>query len=146
MTRGAIFNAAFFASSAAGFENVDGGLLVKLFIILSAFAVLINQVRPWIFKTPPDNEKYRHKAECERLCKDNAAAHEKLHGEFNERMAAMSGHSANSRKALYESIRKLSEDVAALKATDENQTQQLIRIDAKIDKLSDKLTDKFLKQ
>ena len=92
-------------------------------------------MRGVIKKVPPDSEKYRHVNDCEKLCQANLDAHEKLDREMNERLASLSGHSAGSRKAIYESVRKLSEEVAALKATDEHQTQQLYALEAKIDRI-----------
>lgn len=120
---------------ASSFAEVDTGWLSNAMIFIAAAAATLYYIKGATKKIPPDTEKYRHKDDCEKLCKDNVAAHEKLEECFNERMTAMSGHSANSRKVLYESVRKLSEDVSALKATDEHQTQQLYSLETKIDRI-----------
>lgn len=120
---------------AAGYAEVEAGWLQQAAIFIAASAATLYYVRGVFKKVPPDSEKYRHVNDCEKLCQANLAAHEKLDREMNERLASMSGHSAGSRKAIYESVRKLSEEVAALKATDEHQTQQLYALEAKIDRI-----------
>ncbi len=120
---------------AAGYAEVEAGWLQQAAIFIAASAATLYYVRGVFKKIPPDSEKYRHVNDCEKLCQANLAAHEKLDREMNERLASMSGHSAGSRKAIYESVRKLSEEVAALKATDEHQTQQLYALEAKIDRI-----------
>ena len=133
-----IFNLVFLAS-AAGFEHVDGCFLVQLLIILTAFATLATMVRNWFWKSPSDSEKYRHADECEKRCNANLAQHDRLEREFSERMTAMSGHSANSRKEMYSMIKSQSENIAALKATDEIQTQRLCSMEQKIDRIWEKI-------
>ena len=120
---------------AAGYAEVEAGWLQQAAIFIAASAATLYYVRGVFKKISPDSEKYRHVNDCEKLCQANLAAHEKLDREMNERLASMSGHSAGSRKAIYESVRKLSEEVAALKATDEHQTQQLYALEAKIDRI-----------
>lgn len=120
---------------AAGYAEVEAGWLQQAAIFIAASAATLYYVRGVFKKIPPDSEKYRHVNDCEKLCQANLDAHEKLDREMNERLASMSGHSAGSRKAIYESVRKLSEEVAALKATDEHQTQQLYALEAKIDRI-----------
>lgn len=120
---------------AAGYAEVEAGWLQQAAIFIAASAATLYYVRGVFKKVPPDSEKYRHVNDCEKLCQANLDAHEKLDREMNERLASMSGHSAGSRKAIYESVRKLSEEVAALKATDEHQTQQLYALEAKIDRI-----------
>lgn len=120
---------------AAGYAEVEAGWLQQAAIFIAASAATLYYVRGAIKKIPPDTEKYRHVKECERLCQVNMADHEKLDREMNERLSSMNGHSANSRKEIYIAIRKLSEEVAALKATDEHQTQQLYALEAKIDRI-----------
>lgn len=120
---------------AAGYAEVEAGWLQQAAIFIAASAATLYYVRGAIKKIPPDTEKYRHVKECERLCQVNMADHEKLDREMNERLSSMSGHSANSRKEIYIAIRKLSEEVAALKTTDEHQTQQLYALEAKIDRI-----------
>lgn len=120
---------------AARYAEVEAGWLQQAAIFIAASAATLYYVRGVFKKIPPDSEKYRHVNDCEKLCQANLAAHEKLDREMNERLASMSGHSAGSRKAIYESVRKLSEEVAALKATDEHQTQQLYALEAKIDRI-----------
>lgn len=120
---------------AAGYAEVEAGWLQQAAIFIAASAATLYYVRGVFKKIPPDSEKYRHVNDCEKICQANLDAHEKLDREMNERLASMSGHSAGSRKAIYESVRKLSEEVAALKATDEHQTQQLYALEAKIDRI-----------
>lgn len=120
---------------AAGYAEVEAGWLQQAAIFIAASAATLYYVHGVFKKIPPDSEKYRHVNDCEKLCQANLDAHEKLDREMNERLASMSGHSAGSRKAIYESVRKLSEEVAALKATDEHQTQQLYALEAKIDRI-----------
>lgn len=120
---------------ATGYAEVEAGWLQQAAIFIAASAATLYYVRGVFKKIPPDSEKYRHVNDCEKLCQANLDAHEKLDREMNERLASMSGHSAGSRKAIYESVRKLSEEVAALKATDEHQTQQLYALEAKIDRI-----------
>ncbi len=120
---------------AAGYAEVEAGWLQQAAIFIAASAATLYYVRGVFKKIPPDSEKYRHVNDCEKLCQANLDAHEKLDREMNERLASMSGYSAGSRKAIYESVRKLSEEVAALKATDEHQTQQLYALEAKIDRI-----------
>ena len=120
---------------AAGFAEVEAGWLQQAAIFIAASAATLYYMRGVLKKIPPDTEKYRHVKDCEQLCKVNIADHEKLDREMNERLSAMSGHSASSRKEIYSAIRKLSEEVAALKATDEHQTQQLYALEAKIDRI-----------
>lgn len=124
---------------AAGYAEVEAGWLQQAAIFIAASAATLYYVRGVFKKIPPDSEKYRHVNDCEKLCQANLAAHEKLDREMNERLASMSGHSAGSRRAIYESVRKLSEEVAALKATDEHQTQQLYALEAKIDRIWERL-------
>ena len=120
---------------ATAYAEVEAGWLQQAAIFIAATAATLYYVRGVLKKVPPDTEKYRHVDDCEKLCKSNLDAHEKIDREMNERLASMSGHSAGSRKAIYESVRKLSEEVAALKATDEHQTQQLYSLESKIDKI-----------
>lgn len=119
---------------ASSFAEVDTGWLSNAMIFIAAAAATLYYIKGATKKTPPDTEKYRHKDDCEKLCKDNVAAHEKLESEFNERMAAMSGHSASSRKALYDSVRKLSENDAAMYAKLEILIQRVSSLEAKIDR------------
>lgn len=125
---------------AAGYAEVEAGWLQQAAIFIAASAATLYYVRGAIKKIPPDTEKYRHVNDCEKLCQANLDAHEKLDREMNERLASLSGHSAGSRKAIYESVRKLSEDVAALKATGEHQTQQLYALEAKVDKIREDIS------
>ncbi len=125
---------------AAGYAEVEAGWLQQAAIFIAASAATLYYVRGAIKKIPPDTEKYRHVKDCEKLCQANLDAHEKLDREMNERLASLSGHSAGSRKAIYESVRKLSEDVAALKATGEHQTQQLYALEAKVDKIREDIS------
>ena len=125
---------------AAGYAEVEAGWLQQAAIFIAASAATLYYVRGAIKKIPPDTEKYRHVNDCEKLCQANLDAHEKLEREMNERLASLSGHSAGSRKAIYESVRKLSEDVAALKATGEHQTQQLYALEAKVDKIREDIS------
>lgn len=120
---------------AAGYAEVEAGWLQQAAIFIAASAATLYYVRGVFKKIPPDSEKYRHVNDCEKLCQANLAAHEKLDCEMNERLASMSGHSAASRKVIYESVRKLSEDVAALKSSNEYRTQQLHALESKIDKI-----------
>ena len=124
---------------AAGFVEVEAGWLQQAAIFIAASAATLYYMRGVLKKIPPDTEKYRHVKDCEQLCKVNIADHEKLDREMNERLSAMSGHSASSRKEIYIAIRKLSEEEAALKATDEHQTQQLYALEAKIDRIREHL-------
>lgn len=126
MTR-EICNAAFLAS-AAGWENVDGNFLVQLLIIITAAASIITMVLGWFRKTPPDTEKYRHVKDCEHLCQVNMADHEKLDREMNERLASMSGHSANSRKEIYGRLAHVENELASIKKENELQTKELYLI------------------
>ncbi len=119
---------------ASSFAEVDTGWLSNAMIFIAAAAATLYYIKGATKKTPPDTEKYRHKDDCEKLCKDNVAAHEKLEEAFNERMTAMSGHSANSRKALYDSVRKLSENDAAMYAKLEILIQRVSSLEAKIDR------------
>lgn len=119
----------------ASFAGVDATWLSNAMIFIAAAAATIFYIKGSVKKIPPDTEKYRHVKDCEHLCQVNMADHEKLDREMNERLSSMSGHSANSRKEIYIAIRKLSEEVAALKATDEHQTQQLYALEAKIDRI-----------
>ena len=125
---------------AAGYAEVEAGWLQQAAIFIAASAATLYYVRGVFKKIPPDSEKYRHVNDCEKLCQANLDAHEKIDREMNERLASMSGHSAGSRKAIYESVRKLSEDVAALKATGEHQTQQLYALEAKVDKIREEIS------
>ncbi len=122
-----VFNLVFLAS-AAGFEHVDGSFLVQLLIILTAFATLATMVRGWFRKSPPDSEKYRHADECEKRCNANLAQHDRLEREFSERMTAMSGHSANSRKSMYERLARVENELAGIKKENELQTKELYLI------------------
>ena len=119
---------------ASSFAEVDTGWLSNAMIFIAAAAATLYYIKGATKKIPPDTEKYRHKDDCEKLCKDNVAAHEKLEEAFNERMTAMSGHSANSRKALYDSVRKLSENDAAMYAKLEILIQRVSSLEAKIDR------------
>ena len=112
------------AALLASFAGVDATWLSNAMIFIAAAAATIFYI-----------EKYRHVTECDKLCKANIDAHEKLDREMNERLTSMSGHSAASRKVIYESVRKLSEDVAALKSSNEYRTQQLHALESKIDKI-----------
>lgn len=120
---------------AAGYAEVEAGWLQQAAIFIAASAATLYYVRGVFKKIPPDSEKYRHVNDCEKLCQANLDAHEKLDREMNERLTSMSGHSAASRKVIYESVRKLSEDVAALKSSNEYRTQQLHALESKIDKI-----------
>lgn len=131
---------ALFASAATAGTIDERGLVWLVGAIFALPSVLwcVNlalSIRQKLSPNPPATEKYRHVKDCEHLCQANLDAHEKLDREMNERLSAMSGHSAESRKEIYIGIRKLSEDVAALKATDEHQTQQLYALEAKIDRI-----------
>ena len=123
------------AALLASFAGVDATWLSNAMIFIAAAAATIFYIKGAVKKSPPDTEKYRHVAECDKLCKANIDAHEKLDREMNERLTSMSGHSAASRKALYEIVRKLSEDVAALKSSNEYRTQQLHALESRIDKI-----------
>lgn len=123
------------AALLASFSGVDATWLSNAMIFIAAAAATIFYIKGAVKKSPPDTEKYRHVAECDKLCKANLDAHEKLDREMNERLTSMSGHSAASRKVIYESVRKLSEDVAALKSSNEYRTQQLNAVESKINKI-----------
>lgn len=125
---------------AAGYAEVEAGWLQQAAIFIAASAATLYYVRGVFKKIPPDSEKYRHVTECDKLCKANLDAHEKLDREMNERLTSMSGHSAASRKVIYESVRKLSEDVAALKSANEHRTQQLYSLESKIDRIWETLS------
>lgn len=123
------------AALLASFAGVDATWLSNAMIFIAAAAATIFYIKGAVKKSPPDTEKYRHVTECDKLCKANLDAHEKLDREMNERLTSMSGHSAASRKVIYESVRKLSADVAALKSSNEYRTQQLHALESKIDKI-----------
>lgn len=123
------------AALLASFAGVDATWLSNAMIFIAAAAATIFYIKGAVKKSPPDTEKYRHVSDCEKLCQANLDAHDKLDREMNERLTSMSGHSAASRKVLYESVRKLSEDVAALKSANEHRTQQLYSLESKIDRI-----------
>ena len=128
------------AALLASFAGVDATWLSNAMIFIAAAAATIFYIKGAVKKSPPDTEKYRHVTECDKLCKANLDAHEKLDREMNERLTSMSGHSAASRKVIYESVRKLSEDVAALKSANEHRTQQLYSLESKIDRIWETLS------
>lgn len=128
------------AALLASFAGVDATWLSNAMIFIAAAAATIFYIKGAIKKSPPDTEKYRHVTECDKLCKANLDAHEKLDREMNERLTSMSGHSAASWKVIYESVRKLSEDVAALKSANEHRTQQLYSLESKIDRIWETLS------
>ena len=128
------------AALLASFAGVDATWLSNAMIFIAAAAATIFYIKGAVKKSPPDTEKYRHVTECDKLCKANLDAHEKLDREMNERLPSMSGHSAASRKVIYESVRKLSEDVAALKSANEHRTQQLYSLESKIDRIWETLS------
>lgn len=133
MTRTDIINAAFLAS-AAGWENVDGSLLVKLLVIITAVATLATMVMGWFKKNPPDNEKYRQVKDCEHLCQSNVTAHEKLDAEMNGRLKDMNEHSAKSREKLHLRLAQVESNLAALTKENEIQTQHIYSLEQKIDR------------
>ena len=128
------------AALLASFAGVDATWLSNAMIFIAAAAATIFYIKGAVKKSPPDTEKYRHVTECDKLCKANLDAHEKLDREMNERLTSMCGHSAASRKVIYESVRKLSEDVAALKSANEHRTQQLYSLESKIDRIWETLS------
>ena len=70
----------------------------------------------------------RHVKDCEHLCQANLDAHEKIDREMNERLASMSGHSANSRKEIYTRLAHVENELASIKKENELQTKELYLI------------------
>lgn len=143
MVRDAIVTSAFLLASS--FSNVDGDFFMKLLVAISASLVFYNQFK--IARKPTTSDQIKEstknfvqKNDCEHKCGATAAHLKKLEHDFNERMSAFSGHSANSRKALYDSISKLREDVAAIKKADELQTQQMYSLGQKLDRLTERIS------
>ena len=66
--------------------------------------------------------------DCEHLCQANLDAHEKIDREMNERLASMSGHSANSRKEIYTRLAHVENELASIKKENELQTKELYLI------------------
>ena len=119
---------------AAGYAEVEAGWLQQAAIFIAASAATLYYVRGVIKKGPPDSEKYRHVRDCEHICQANLDALGKLEREMNERLSSMAGHSASSRKAIYESVREVSEDNAAMNAKIEILIQRTASLEAKIDR------------
>lgn len=113
---------------AAGYAEVEAGWLQQAAIFIAATAATLYYVRGAIKKIPPDTEKYRHVKDCEHLCQVNMADHEKLDREMNERLASMSGHSANSRKEIYTRLTRVENELASIKKENELQTKELYLI------------------
>ncbi len=113
---------------AAGYAEVEAGWLQQAAIFIAASAATLYYVRGVFKKIPPDSEKYRHVNDCEKLCQANLYAHEKLDREMNERLASMSGHSANSRKEIYTRLAHVENELASIKKENELQTKELYLI------------------
>ena len=132
---------------------VGGGIsesgIVWIVGMLAALPTLLfcaNQAKNLFTRKPALRDEFRTTSDCNERCKTANTRHnelsekidralDKLDREFNERMTAMSTHSANSRKALYESVKQLSADVAAIKTADEIQRQQLASLGLKLDRV-----------
>lgn len=110
---------------AAGFAEVEAGWLQQAAIFIAASAATLYYMRGVLKKIPPDTEKYRHVKDCEHLCQVNMADHEKLDREMNERLSAMSGHSAASRKEIYARLVHMESELASIKKENELQTKEL---------------------
>lgn len=126
---------------AAGYAEVEAGWLQQAAIFIAATAATLYYVRGIFKKIPPDTEKYRHVTECDKLCKSNLDAHEKLDREMNERLASMSGHSAASRKEIYTRLAHLENELASIKKENELQTKELYLIREMLSRQSFKNND-----
>lgn len=127
---------------AAGFAEVEAGWLQQAAIFIAASAATLYYARGVLKKIPPDTEKYRHVKDCEHLCQVNLDAHEKLDREMNERLSAISGHSAASREKLYLRLTAVESELSALKKENELQTQHLYSLSQKIDRYIERKNDR----
>ena len=121
---------ALFASAAAAGTIDERGLVWLVGAIFALPSVLwcVNlalSIRQKLSPNPPATEKYRHVKDCEHLCQVNMADNEKLYREMNERLSAMSGHSAASRKEIYARLVHMESELASIKKENELQTKEL---------------------
>lgn len=126
-------------SLAMGGQIDERGVMWLVGAIFALPTILFCLVQIKKLRSPDARDLYRTKTECDKLCSANLEQHEKIGHEFNERMASMSGHSAQSRKEMYITLKGLAENVSALKATDEIQTQRLFSLEQKIDRIWEKI-------
>lgn len=132
MIRPSIINAG--CLLAASYAEVDTGWLSNAMIFIAASAATLFYLKGSFKKTPPDTEKFRHSDECDKRCSQNLSAHEKIEREMDDRLSAMSGHSANSRKEIYARLVRVENELSAVKKENEIQTQRIIEMASKLDR------------
>ena len=122
---------ALFATAAGTIDERGLVWLVGAIFALPSVLWCVNlalSIRQKLSPNPPATEKYCHVKDCEHLCQANLDAHEKIDREMNERLASMSGHSANSRKEIYTRLAHVENELASIKKENELQTKELYLI------------------
>jgi len=133
--------------ASASFADVDATFFMQLLVSISATVFLANQIKTFFRPTAAEQidsakGKLVSKDECVSKCGHIGEKVDALDEEYNTRLTAMNGHSAQSRKAIYESLSKLGEDVASIKKADEFQTQRICEISLKVDRLIERISSK----
>jgi len=133
--------------ASASFADVDANFFVQLLVSVSASVFLANQIKAFFRPTAAEQidsakGKLVSKEECASKCGRLDEKVGNLDAEYDARLTAMSGHSANSRKAVYDSLNKLALDMSAVKKADEFQTQRICEISLKLDRLIERSPQK----
>lgn len=115
-----------------------GWAVVILFALVAGLRQAIGLWRDATRKDPADHVTYASRAALETL----EANHAKELAALAERINGLAAASANSREKIYHGLNDLATTQAAIQATLTATSQHLIRLETKIDRTNERLTDK----
>lgn len=124
----------------ASFAEIDTSWLANAMIFIAAASATLFYARGAFKKTPPDNEKYRFTAECDKRCDANIREHEKLQKgihdaidklavEMRELIHDLNEKSEARAKAYHDRINPIEADVSALKSSEKSHSAQIYNLE-----------------
>ena len=121
---------------------VGGGIsesgIVWIVGALAALPTLLfcaNQAKQFFSRTPPLHAEFRTAAQCDERCQTANERHAALAANTETRLRAMAEKSGASREKIYIRLAALESALSAMKKEDEMQTQRLMELSSKIDRL-----------
>ena len=124
----------------ASFAEVDTSWLANAMIFIAAASATLFYARGAFKKTPPDNEKYRFTAECDKRCDANLREHEKLQKEIHDAIEKLASEmrelfndlnekSEARAKAYHDRVNPIEADVSALKSSEKSISSQIYNLE-----------------
>ena len=124
----------------ASFAEVDTSWLANAMIFIAAASATLFYARGAFKKTPPDNEKYRFTAECDKRCDANLRDHEKLQKDIHDAIDKLGAEmrrlfrELNEKdearaKAMHDRINPIEADVSALKSSEKSISSQIYNLE-----------------